>query len=247
MKKTQKTLKAMETLRITQGLLSGAIVVLMAPLVVAQGPDTGPPTARKLYYQETMNSEIPASPPLGMRYTVLRFSGNRFDEVDPGTRFRTGDRIRLSFELNDAAHLYVVAQGASGSWAVLFPSETVQGGRNRVEAFHRFEPQLEFVPPSGTERVFVVASRQSIGNLDTLIYALSERNRTEGAEPEPQRIAENAPIPDNVTIGLRDRVQPRDLVLETVENFESDQYAHYVVGMTGSAIAEFVLDHRDRP
>ena len=64
-----------------------------------------------------------AAVPLGVRYSVLkRNSANQFVEVDPDTTFHSGDRIRLQVRTNTTGYLYVVAQGSSGTWQVLFPA-----------------------------------------------------------------------------------------------------------------------------
>src|ERR1700677_4261269 len=75
-----------------------------------------------------------ANVPLGLRYSVLkRDAGDKFVEVDADSTFRSGDRIRLSVDTNTSGYLYVVAQGSSGNWRLLFPSAEAQGGSNRIE------------------------------------------------------------------------------------------------------------------
>src|ERR1051325_11289877 len=63
--------------------------------------------------------------PLGLRYSLLKKVGNRFDEVDVDTSFRSGDGIRISVEPYDDAYMYLVNKGSSGSWSVLFPSNEI--------------------------------------------------------------------------------------------------------------------------
>ena len=82
----------------------------------------------------------PASGPLGMRYSVLkRNAAGEYQEVDADTVFHSGDRIRLEAQANSTGYLYVVAQGSSGNWQVLFPSREVSNGSNQV---HRGETRL---------------------------------------------------------------------------------------------------------
>ena len=109
----------------------------------------------------------PATGPLGMRYSVLkRNAAGEYQEVDADTVFHSGDRIRLEAQANSTGYLYVVAQGSSGNWQVLFPSREVSNGSNQV---HRGETRLvpggnqgQFVfdEQAGTEKLFFVLSRQ---------------------------------------------------------------------------------------
>ena len=108
----------------------------------------------------------PASGPLGMRYSVLkRNAAGEYQEVDADTVFHSGDRIRLEAQANSTGYLYVVAQGSSGNWQVLFPSREVSNGSNQV---HRGETrmvpagnqgQFVFDEQPGTEKLFFVLSR----------------------------------------------------------------------------------------
>jgi hypothetical protein len=59
---------------------------------------------------------LATSVPLGLRYAVLkRDAGGQFQEIDPDTSFRSGDRIRLKVDANTSGYLYVVMQGSSGT------------------------------------------------------------------------------------------------------------------------------------
>src|SRR5205085_3098750 len=86
---------------------------------------------------------LATSVPLGLRYAVLkRDPGGQFQEIDPDTSFRSGDRIRLKVDANTSGYLYVVMQGSSGTWKLLFPSAEVAGGSNLV---HKGESRQ--IPP----------------------------------------------------------------------------------------------------
>ena len=117
--------------------------------------------------------------PLGVRYSVLkRDATNQFVEVDPDMRFRSGDRIRIQVKANTSGYLYVVAQGSSGSWQVLFPSAEVSGGSNQLEPgdTRQVPPgdrgQFVFDDQGGTEKLFLVLARQAEPDLDKLIYSM---------------------------------------------------------------------------
>ncbi|MEQ1947148.1 MAG: DUF4384 domain-containing protein [Bryobacteraceae bacterium] len=168
--------------------------------------------------------------PLGMRYAVLRRNAaNKFVEIDPESTFRSGDRIRLEMQANSAGYLYVVAQGSSGAWQVLFPSKDVAGGSN---AIHRGEVrqipagdrgQFVFDEQAGTEKLFLVLTRQPENSLEKLIYAVqgapapAAAPAATPAEP-PRMLMASAKIGDDVISRIRGQMQSRDLIFEKVEN-----------------------------
>ncbi len=170
--------------------------------------------------------------PLGMRYSVLkRNTAGVYQEVDADTTFQSGDRIRLEAQANSTGYLYVVAQGSSGNWQVLFPSREVSNGSNLV---HRGETRLvpggnqgQFVfdEQAGTEKLFFVLSRRPEQSLEKLIYSMG--GQTAPAAPavvkpgaaEPTRVLmAQATIGDDVISHIRGQVMARDLVFEKVEN-----------------------------
>src|SRR5581483_709684 len=71
--------------------------------------------------------------PLGLRYSVLKIVDGEGIETPPDTTFRSGDRIQVKVEANDNGYLYIVHQGSSGKWNVMFPSPNIENGNNRVE------------------------------------------------------------------------------------------------------------------
>jgi hypothetical protein len=170
--------------------------------------------------------------PLGMRYSVLkRNAAGVYEEVDADTTFHSGDRIRLEAQANSTGYLYVVAQGSSGNWQVLFPSREVSNGSNLV---HRGETRLvpggnqgQFVfdEQAGTEKLFVVLSRQPEQSLDKLIYSMGGQTAppdptvAKPAAPEPDRmLMAQATVSDDVISRIRGQVMARDLIFEKVEN-----------------------------
>ena len=175
--------------------------------------------------------EKPATGPLGMRYSVLkRNAAGEYQEVDADTVFHSGDRIRLEAQANSTGYLYVVAQGSSGNWQVLFPSREVSNGSNQV---HRGETRLvpggnqgQFVfdEQAGTEKLFFVLSRQPEQSLDKLIYSMG--GQTAPADPtvakpaaESNRVLmAQATVSDDVIARIRSQMQSRDLIFEKVDN-----------------------------
>ena len=206
-----------------------------------------------------------AAGPLGIRYSVLkRNTAGAYVEVDVDSTFHSGDRIRLEAQANSTGYLYVVAQGSSGAWQVLFPSREVAGGSNQV---HRGETRLvpggnagQFVfdEQAGTEKLFFVLSRQPEPSLDKLIYSIgggSPAVTSPGGKEPPRVLMAQASVSNDVISRMRDQMAARDLVFEKVENekvvaqaAESGQVkietAAYVVNPSTAADARLVADVR---
>jgi hypothetical protein len=75
-------------------------------------------------------------------------AGGDWKTVDPATIFDTGAQVRFRVKTNFAGYLYVMNQGTSGAYTLLYPREDT-GNQNRVE------PGREYVVPatSGAFRI----------------------------------------------------------------------------------------------
>lgn len=168
-----------------------------------------------------------SSTPLALKYSILRKTGDTWDEVDPDTEFRTGDRIRVRVESNSQAYLYIVMKGSSGKWAVLFPSTDIDGGNNRIERGRACTippvnaPAFYFDETAGTEKVSLVLSRTPEADLEKLIYAAGDRQKNSdapAAEPKGKMImASRTEIDSSVFGQVHDQILARDLVFEKVD------------------------------
>ncbi|HYM09929.1 MAG TPA: DUF4384 domain-containing protein, partial [Bryobacterales bacterium] len=188
----------------------------------------------------------------GLRYSILKqASDGRAAEVDPDRVFQSGDRIRLSIEANDTAHLYIVQRGSSGNWSLLFPSPEISGGENLIERGKHYEIPaghwFAFDEQPGTEKLFVVLSRGPQPDLEKMIYALREGE----TKPSKTLLAENTRSIDDAVVGrIRSQVAARDLIFEKVGENIGDQKekAVYVVNKSGgsgsSVIADVSLNHK---
>lgn len=171
--------------------------------------------------------------PLGMRYTLIKRVGSDAREVSVDTVFRSGDRIQVAVEANEAGYLYIIARGSSGAWRPLFPSAEVGGGSNRIAANSITTVPSGYVftfdEQAGEEKLFVVFSRQPEPSLENLIYDLGTKSAPKAPaqaspvenSPEPQDgpkvllAVNNVDIQDEVVGNLR-RAYARDLVVEKV-------------------------------
>lgn len=198
-------------------------------------------------------SHAPSS--LALRYSVLKLAGGgRFEEVDPDSTFRSGDRIRITLQVNNPGYLYVVHQGSSGVWKFLFPSKDVASGSNRVKPGEIYEippgGRFYFDEQAGVERLFLVVARQPVDDLDSLIYTVrpGAAPRTEpGRQPEsPVMLAQNIqPVADGLIGRIRTEVLARDLVFEKVDEHspgERREKAVYAAAVESGGGARVVAD-----
>ena len=114
-------------------------------------------------------------------------------------------------EANDNGYLYIIHQGSSGTWNVMFPSPNVDGGQTESEKHHSYilppGSVFTFVGEPGKEKLFLLISRQPEPDLQTLMYSL-KRNKDRDAEPRlnPQEnavLASAAPLPNSTVDRLR--------------------------------------------
>ena len=182
---------------------------------------SNPPPAK----QEAQSAEVvnvaETVRPLGLKYTIQkRTEAGDYNQVDSDSTFVNGDQIRLTIETNDSGYLYVVTQGTSRMWKPLFPSAEIAGGDNKVERGKRYnipsDSVFSFSGAAGTERLFVVLSRQPEGDIRNLMYKLEDRQR-ESNEPAHVMLAANIGIQDSMIQRLR-ATYARDLVIEKVDD-----------------------------
>ncbi len=207
-------------------------------------------------HQEVVQASY-SNVPLGLRYTVLKRSGDRSVEVAPGSVFHSGDRIQLAVEVNDSGYLYIVTQGSSGTWEVLFPSPKIEGGDNRVESRRRYVvPQgyvFSFAGQPGVEKLFIIFSRRPESEIDRLIYSLQGDKPAPAARPEkepstaPQVLLASTPLNNALVDQFRD-LYSRDLIIEKAGDepaaHESSDQGVYVVNPKGAADSRVVADIR---
>lgn len=207
-----------------------------------------------------MNVANTAAIPLGLRYSILKYGGDdEAMEVDPDMVFRSGDKIRLRVQVNDTGYLYIVTQGSSGNWRVLFPSAEHDQGNNRVTRGRSYDipsrTRFVFDEQPGTEKLFLVLTRSPEHDLDRLIYQLENPREAEtGTEPKAQKpptmLAMNTMVvSDDLVSQIRNRLTARDLVFEKVNDDKPAQNSQrepekavYVVNPARDTTARLVVD-----
>ena len=215
----------------------------------ARGPDTttdpdpvpAATSAAALFFQPRANAgDTPggSAPPwlAGLRYQVLQRVGESTERhADADTVFRSGDEVRFAFESNADGYLYVVQQGTSGNWTVLFPHPDVNGGRNKVTAFQRqlipSDFWFEFDERPGSERIFVLFSKTPYATLPGF--------------DRPVTSVET--IPDASVKAAASTIQTRDLIVEKAPASGGTRAGTYIVNRDELATAvsvSFTLVHK---
>jgi len=196
---------------------------------------------------------------LGLRYSLLKYVGDtEYVEVDPEITFRSGEKIRLRVQSNDDAYLYIVMQGSSGAWRVMFPADEFGEGSNRVLAGRVYDipgrSRLVFDEQAGVEKLFLILTRRPETQMDKLIYDLDNRKGGERApdkKPGDQRqLMASAAIGNPLVDQLRGGVRARDLIFEKVDETKPappsaggmKETAVYVVNASTAADARLVAD-----
>jgi hypothetical protein len=187
---------------------------------------------------------------LGLRYTILKRSGEGQTEADADTVFRAGDRIRLAVETNDDGYLYVVTRGSSGTWKLLFPSSEIKEGDNRIQRYTRYEiPSgytFTFDEQAGEEKLFIVLSRQPEPDLEGLIYSLGQNSSAPAETQKAKMLLASAAFSDAV-IGKLRNAYARDLIVEKVDDEQAGpkkEKAIYAVNPSGTVDSRVVADVR---
>ncbi len=221
------------------------------------------PMAPVINASDTIPARTTAPPPanglaLGLKYTVLKLSGDAMQPAAPSSVFHAGDKIQFSIQTNGPGYLYIVSQGSSGTWKPMFPAPEIEGGDNRVEGFHVYTfpsgYRFGFDQQAGDEKLFIIFSRDQKADFEQLVYSLQSKKQTttvdQPSAPRPQGQVLRASI-DDTTVGNLHKTYARDLVIEKVgddAHADSGEKAVYVVNATGSAdscvVADLTLVHR---
>jgi hypothetical protein len=94
--------------------------------------------------------------------TLERQEGEAWRAVDPGLVLESGDRVRFRFRANFDGYLYVMNQGTSGAYTVLFPREET-GRENQIKSGQEYlvpatEAWFKVAGPPGFDIVYWLAS-----------------------------------------------------------------------------------------
>jgi hypothetical protein len=192
--------------------------------------------------------------PLGLKYSILKKSGDNMNEIPVSSVFHAGDRIQINVQTNQTGYLYIISQGSSGTWKPMFPSSEVESGSNQVNGFKTYimppKSRILFDEQPGIEKLFIILSRVPEPDLEKVIYSLQGGATTPAVKKEEPAtgktllVMASAKI-DDMTVGRLRQTYSRDLVIEHVdENTPGPrkEEAVYVVNPTGSSDSRVVAD-----
>lgn len=194
---------------------------------------------------------------LGLKYTILKLSGDDMVEVPPNTVFHAGDRIQFNIQTNSPGYLYIVSQGSSGTWTPMFPSPELEDGNNRVDGWHAYtmppKSRWVFDQQTGIEKIFIVFSRAPEPDLENMIYSLQGGKISPASQPQQtqqtKQLVNIAAVNINdSTVGHLRTTYSRDLIIEHVDDktpadkSDKQEYAVYVVNPSGSSDSRVVAD-----
>jgi hypothetical protein len=196
-----------------------------------------------------------SSEPLGLRYTLAKKVAGELVDIAPDAVFHSGDHIQVGVEVTEPGYLYVVSQGTSGTWEVLFPSARIGNGDNRIQGGRRyFVPDgttfFGFSGKPGIEKMFLIFSRQPEQEMDRLIYSLQGGKREPVSDQEehktahPLLMASLSPIDNRLVDQLR-TTYSRDLIIEKLDEEKPGQKPDksvYVVNPKNGSDTRVVAD-----
>ena len=212
-----------------------------AAKISAAPRDAAPPPLAAAPAVERTAKELFAAPGAsagtGLRYRLIQQTTAGEQDVEWSTAFHSGDKVRFAFESNVDGYLYVVQQGSSGQWSVLFPNPAINGGRNSIRRGEQYhvpsDDWFEFDNNPGVEQIFVFLSRDPMAQLPGFDRPVTR--------PESVRAS--------VVEELQHSIRPRDLVLardRTASTGGKVSQATYVVNRSevGKAVAaSMTLSH----
>ena len=197
-------------------------------------PSRSTATAKELFYAPATaaanagGAHRTADVAAGLRYRLLsQLASGQEAEVVPATSFKSGDKVRFAFESNVDGYLYVIEEGSSGQWRVLFPNPQINGGTNLIRRGQSYpvpsSAWFVFDEQPGTERLFVLLSKEPMRELQGL----------------NQTITQYASVEPSVVQRLSREMKSRDWV------FQSDAAPQGESGGDGAAVPAVYIVNRD--
>lgn len=167
-------------------------------------------------------------------HLIQRIDDDTSEAADPSQEFKNGDRLRLAIMTNQDGYLYIVNQPPGKDSVLLFPDLRINRGLNRVlkdqeyiipsyckELDNLEDPKdcwLKLDPPSGTETLIVIFSRDKITTLPNQIagpFSLVKRSIVDGLIESSQQKVEQftgeLTRPNKKTVRYATRVQNTNL------------------------------------
>ncbi len=197
---------------------------------------------------------------LGLRYSVLlKQVDGTYAEAASDASFHDGDDLRLTIMSNEPGYLYVIQQGSSGNWSPIFPGPAATRNSNRIEQGRVYQipdgaQSFRMNNQPGTEKLFVLLSRQPIQNLDNSVQRLQTPSDSAPPSTSQGQVLEAS---NHISDAFVQQLASRDLTLVTEQKVDSTskgngsgERAVYVVAKpvsgspSGEVVAQITLNHQ---
>jgi hypothetical protein len=155
---------------------------------------------------------------------------------------------------NQPGYLYVIQQGSSGNWALIFPKvsadPTVGEPNNRIEQGRVYQVPdgkgaFRFDQTPGEEKLFLVLSREKIQDLEGTIDKLKHPSATPSESPRASSAGELVEAANHIPDAFVQSLSSRDLTLVEEEQVDDSkkgdvagEKAVYVVSKASSSKGE---------
>ena len=201
-----------------------------------------------------------------MEITLERYEGGQWKVIDPGLVLEKGDRVRFRFQANFNGYLYVMNQGTSGRYDLLFPREET-GRQNRIEAGREYrvpatEAWFRIDGPPGYDIVYWLVTPMTLGGESGSAYMplppppekapppahllprcddsiFRARGICVDSSAGPRSVGDAADLPKNLS-GVHD-VTSRELVIMRKKD---SSLISAPVSLTGPILYQFRLAHK---
>lgn len=195
--------------RVFNFLLAFALIALMAvPAIAAR-------STRDLVFEDDEESaavaqaNIPDAEAVAIRTTLELTRDGQKSTVLPTHRFKSGDRVKLRYTMNNDGYVYWLAKMSSGKYAVLFPTNATGMDnyvKKNVEQTVPVKGSFRFDDTAGTESLLIVYCVDRIPELDE---AVAEANGQKG-----NTIESKGGSVANIESSNTSKRRSRDLVFE---------------------------------
>ncbi|HEX4129534.1 MAG TPA: DUF4384 domain-containing protein [Pirellulales bacterium] len=173
------------------------------------------PTYRDLVrkYAQASPEQIPGVAPgqdvIALEYTVLlRDRNGNESPVDAAThQFNLGDQVRVQITPLNTVYIYIFHEGASGQQVCLLPEGTEQAPIAQAASMLTLPSDgfFEFSPPTGDEKLIVVATKQPSADLTSLQSAVFKKPGEQLSAAEAQEKARLEAIGEKTLKSMRDK------------------------------------------
>ena len=109
---------------------------------------------------------------LTLDYFLRLNRGGKIDQTTEAQDYFRGDKLQFVLEPEQDCYAYIILKGSSGNYQILFPSSSINAGKNWLEEDKAYaipeQGYLTIEGRPGLEQVFFLVSSSKIGEIDAL-------------------------------------------------------------------------------